>query len=179
MKSTFSGILMALALIMMIVIGVVALAEGPGSETPDIPEAPATETTADSTALQDAFKAYSEAKTSSYQESLEAELKAFVEAGKLTQEQADLILNYYKEQQALRDGVCPNCGYQFQNSQGRNGRMNGGFGGKGSRNNGMFGGKGGRGMMGQIPSGNQDNGSANGTSFMPGSESLPAMTGTI
>ena len=178
MKNTFSGILIALTLVMMVV-GAVALAEGPESETPAVPEAPVTEATTDSTALQDAFKAYNDAKTSSYQESLEAELKAFVESGKLTQEQADLILNYYKEQQALRDGVCPNCGYQFQNGQGRNGRMNGGFGGKGGRSKGGFGGKGGRGMMGQIPSGTQDNGNASGTSFMPGMESLPDMTGTI
>ena len=194
MKHTLIGMLIALMLTLVLVIGAVALAENAETEpeTPAVvetqpeeapaqPEAPSTDTAEDS-ALQDAFKAYNEAKTSSHQEELEAELKSYVESGKLTQEQADLILNYYNEQQSLRDGVCPNCGYQFQNGYGKGGRMNGNLGGKGNRMGG-FGGKGGRGMMGmygmngQQPSQSQHSGSADGMAFEFGSETLPDLTG--
>ena len=191
MKHTFIGMMIALMLVLTLVIGVVALAESTESEIPETPaveqtqpeqapaepDAPATDASADSTALQDAFKAYKEAKSSSHQEELETELKGYVESGKLTQEQADLILNYYKEQQSLRNGTCPNCGYQFQNGQSKGGRMNGGFGGKGNRANGGFGGKGGRGMMGQQPSQNQSTGSADGMAFVPGIQAAPDMSG--
>ena len=118
-----------------------------------------TDATTDDTALMDAFKAYREAKSSSHEEALETELQGYVESGKLTQAQADLILNWYKEQQAMRDGTCPNCGYQFQNGfGGKGGRMNGGMngmsnmGGRGSmggRMNGMNGMNGQQPMMGQ------------------------------
>ena len=98
-----------------------------------------------------------DAKGSSAQEDLEAELKGYVESGKLTQEQADLILNYCKEREAMREGKCPNCGYQLQNNQGKCGRVNGGFGGQGNR--GMRMGQNAPqnipGAMGQQPSGSQ------------------------
>ena len=175
MKNFVIGIALALVL----TLGIVAFAES----TPDatVPEAPAetatTDTTVpetptestDSTALQEALNAYNQARSSTYTENLEAELKGYVESGKLTQEQADLILNYYKEQQSLRNGVCPNCGYQFQNG-GKGGHMKGGKGG--------FGGKGDRGMMGmysQQPA--QDNGSAQGMSFLPDAQTIPDFTG--
>ena len=184
MKHTFTGMMIALMLVLALVIGAVALAENAEPEIPETPaveqtqsEAPSTDTAADSTALQDTFKAYNEARSSSHQEELEAELKGYVESGKLTQEQADLILNWYKEQQSLRNGTCPNCGYQFQNGQGKGGRMNGGFGGKGNR---MGGGKGGHGMMGQLPSQSQQpaqNQSADGMAFVPGIQAVPDMTG--
>ena len=99
MKHTFTGMMIALMLVLALVIGAVALAENAEPEIPETPaveqtqpEAPSTDTAADSTALQDAFKAYNEARSSSHQEELEAELKGYVESGKLTQEQADLIL---------------------------------------------------------------------------------------
>ena len=134
MKQFFSGMLITLALVLAIVVGVVAIAESAETEAPQLPateqapaeaapeaEAPATEST-DSTALKEALDAYNAARQSSKVEGLEAELKGYVESGKLTQEQADLILNYYKEQESLRNGTCPNCGYQFQ-SQGGFGRQ--------------------------------------------------------
>ena len=138
MKNFVIGIALALVL----ALGIVAFAE----TTPDatVPEAPAATTTTDttvpetptestdSTALQDALTAYNQARQSTYTENLEAELKGYVESGKLTQEQADLILKYVKDQEALRNGVCPNCGYQFQNG-GKGGHMKGGKGGFGGR----------------------------------------------
>ena len=126
MKQFFSGMLITLALVLAIVVGVVAIAESAETEAPQLPateqapaevapeaEASSTEST-DSTALKEALDAYNAARQSSKVEGLEAELKGYVESGKLTQEQADLILNYYKEQESLRNGTCPNCGYQFQ-----------------------------------------------------------------
>ena len=172
MKHFYSGMLVMLALMLAIVMGVVALAESaepaaalpPAVEEAPEAEAPAEDSAAasDSTALQDALNAYNAARQSSRVESLEAELQSYVESGKLTQEQADLILNYYNEQESLRNGVCPNCGYQFQDNGGfgRGGRMNGGRGGHG--------GKGGmRGMNGfnQQPGGDQGNTQTNSATF--------------
>ena len=145
MKNIFSGMLITLALVLVTVLGVAALAETVSPEVPDLPavesapEASDAQSDAaagtDSAALQDALNAYNQARQSSRMESIEAELKDFVASGKLTQAQADLILNYYKERDALRNGTCPNCGYEFQNGGGfgRGGRMNGGKGGRGGR----------------------------------------------
>ena len=135
MKHWIGRIVLALTLVLALALGVAALAENVEA-VPAEPEAPAAESAeaSDTTALDDALDAYYAAKDSGRADELEAELKEYVAAGKMTQEQADLILNYYKEQQALRDGVCPNCGYEFQ--------TNGGF-GRGGRM-----GKGGRGMGG-------------------------------
>ena len=150
MKHYFSGMLIALSLALVLVMGVVALAEN-APETPELPaasdlqaqaeaETPANEPAADSqstqdaAALQEALQAYRAAKDSAREEALQDELDGYVAAGKLTQAQADLIMNYYKERQALRNGTCPGCGYQFQNGNGgrggKGGRMNGGFGGQ-------------------------------------------------
>ena len=75
MKHTFTGMMIALMLVLALVIGAVALAENAEPEIPETPaveqtqsEAPSTDTAADSTALQDAFKAYNEARSSSHQE---------------------------------------------------------------------------------------------------------------
>lgn len=125
MKHTFIGFMIAMTLMLALLIGAVAMAENAEPEMPAIEQTQPEQTPAQSdtsTALQDAFKAYNDAKSSSCQDDIEAELKGYVEAGKLTQEQADLILNYYKEQQALRNGTCPSCGYQFQNGYGKGGR---------------------------------------------------------
>lgn len=200
MKHFFTGMMMALALVTALIVGVVALAESAAPEVPELPsieeaqpetpqteQQPADDAATDNTALQQAFDAYRAAKQSTRQEALEDELKGYVESGKLTQEQADLILNYYKEQQALRDGTCPSCGYQFQNGgMGKGGRMNG--------NRGMNGGKGGRmggsrGMNGQQNFGQQmpgqqptfgqqpAPGQADGTSFAPDALTMPSMNG--
>jgi hypothetical protein len=191
MKHTFTGMMIALTLV-AVMVGAMALAETAEPAVPELPaveqtqpeQAPAqADTSAADSALQDAFKAYNDAKSSSRQDDLEAELKGYVESGKLTQAQADLILNYYKEQQSLRNGTCPNCGYQFQYGQGKGGRMNGG---KGNRMGGGFGGKGGRGMMGmngmngqqpsmdQQPS--QNSRSADGMAFGFEAQTLPEMS---
>ena len=162
MKHYLSGIVIALSLALVLVLGVVALAENapqthelPAAsdlQTPtEAPEAePATGDSAqaaqDDTALQEALQAYRAAKDSTREQALQDELDGYVAAGKLTQEQADLIMKYYKERQSLRNGTCPGCGYQFQNGMnGKGGRMNGmggmnGMNGRGGRMNGGFGG---------------------------------------
>ena len=49
---------------------------------------------------------------------------SYVEAGSLTQEQADMILKNVKERVAEKNGECPNCGYQFSNGgKGQRGGM--------------------------------------------------------
>jgi len=72
----------------------------------------------DTTALQQAQAAYSTAKQNSQLTEYEAELKSMVAAGTLTQEQADLLLNAATEAEALSNGICPSCGYQFQTATG-------------------------------------------------------------
>ena len=204
MKHFLSGMMIALTLVLALIVGVVAMAENIGAEAPELPgveevqpkqtqpeqdgpeqdeQQPASEPATDNAALQEAIDAYRAAKQSGRQEELEAELKGYVESGKLTQEQADLILNYVKEQQSLRNGTCPNCGCQFQNGgMGKGGRMNGGRGmkgGKGGRMNGVYG------MNGQQPStqipdpGQQpSDGQTNGMSFAPDAMTMPTMNVT-
>ena len=86
-------------------------------------ESTATDT---ATALQEAQSAYNAAKQTSRITDYEAELKAMVEAGSLTQEQADLLLTAANETVALCNGVCPSCGYQFQSAT--TGKSSHGFG---------------------------------------------------
>ena len=122
MKNYIIGIALALALVM----GVVAFAETAEPATDSVPavteEAPAeeaaaeTEKTDDNAALQDALEAYRRARESKRVDDLTEELNSYVEAGSMTQEQADLILNSMKERLAAKNGECPNCGYQFQNN---------------------------------------------------------------
>jgi hypothetical protein len=124
MKNYIIGIALALVLIL----GIAALAEGtdtvpenPAVAAPSNPavteEAEATpdQVTDDNAALQDALDAYRSAKQDKAVSDLEAELKEYVEAGSLTQEQADLILSNVKERLAAKNGECPNCGYKFEN----------------------------------------------------------------
>ena len=176
MKHWMSGIVIALALALVLAVGVAALAENAGEE-PQLPEAgelqPAPEAQApeaedpqaeteqdaqqDATALQEALNALKDARQSAHEDDLQAELDGYVASGKLTQEQADTIMKFYKERESLRNGTCPGCGYQFGNGQGKGGRGNG-FGGKGGngfggsdgsqRGNGFGGGKNGRGGKG-------------------------------
>ena len=132
MKNLKRTILMILALMTAICLSIAAFAE-------DAAEAPAAETAstdaaqASADALNEALTAYSNAKMESRkQESLDAlkqELDSFVEAGKLTQEQADLILKYYTEQMALNGNGFGRGGKGMRNGRGtqpgsfgRNGR---------------------------------------------------------
>ena len=136
MKNYIIGIALALALVM----GVVAFAETAELATDPVPavteEAPAeeaaaeTEKTDDNAALQDALEAYRRARESKRVDDLTEELNGYVEAGSMTQEQADLILNSMKERLAAKNGECPNCGYQFQNNAPQMGGQKGQRGGR-------------------------------------------------
>lgn len=170
MKHMISGTIITLALVLVLALGIVALAENAPSDAPELPavedaqtppedaapadsaDAAPAEDSAD--ALQEALKALMEARRSGQLDDLETELNGYVASGKLTQEQADLILNNCKEREALRNGECPGCGYKFQNNGGmdKGGRMNGG---KGGRMNGGMRGFGGQARMGQNAPGMQ------------------------
>lgn len=170
MKNYIIGIALALALVM----GVVAFAETAEPATDPVPavteeapteeaapEAPADEAAKadDNAALQEALEAWRSARESKRVDDLTEELNGYVEAGTMTQEQADLILNSVKERLAARNGECPNCGYQFQNNAPRMGSQRGQRGGRM-----MQGGQ----MNGQMP-GNQaqPNGPMNGQQQAP------------
>ena len=188
MKHYFSGMLIALSLALVLVLGVVALAEN-DTQTPELPaasdlqapeavpapddaQAPAdsTQSTQDNTALQEALQAYQAARESTHEQALQDELDGYVAAGKLTQAQADLIMQYYKERQAMRNGTCPSCGYEFQNGKG--GRVNGnGFGGRGGKGGRMNGGMRGQ-MMPGTPDGMSAQGDMQATPQMPGNEGI-------
>ena len=184
MKKIFRISFVITALALSLILCLAAFAETVEPETPELPAvedaapaedtapatdaAPATDSSAttDSAALQAALNAYRAAKQSKQITDLESELNEYVAAGTLTQEQADLILKYQKDQAALQNGTCPNCGYQFSSGAGKGGRGMGGRGGKGGR--GGMGGKGMRGFgYGYSAQGNatQDNGAANGTAY--------------
>lgn len=165
MKNYIIGIALALALVM----GVVAFAETAEPATDPVPavteEAPAeeaandaaeTEKTDDNAALQEALEAFRSARESKRVDDLTEELNGYVEAGTMTQEQADLILNSMKERLAAKNGECPNCGYQFQNNAPRMGGQKGQRGGRM-----MWGGQ----MNGQMPQ--QQNGPMNGQQQAP------------
>ncbi|MGI6173002.1 MAG: hypothetical protein ACOYI8_03780 [Christensenellales bacterium] len=160
MKHFFIGTLVALMLVMVLNVGAFATAE---SAAPEVPAA------ADDTALLDALNAYRAARRGDRYGTLEEELKEYVEAGKLTQEQADLILKNFEERQALCDGNCPNCGAQFRGGygMGRGGRSNGGKGGRsnGGRGGRTNGGKGGRSNGGYGMFNRQSDGQTDGNTF--------------
>ena len=164
MKNYIIGIALALALVM----GVVAFAETAEPSTDPVPtvteEAPTEEAapaaeaekTNDNTALQEALEAYRSARESKRVDELTEELNGYVEAGTMTQEQADLILNSVKERMAAKNGERPNCGYQFQNNAPKMGGQKGQRGGRM-----MQGGQ----MNGQKPQ--QQNGPMNGQQQAP------------
>jgi len=139
MKNYIIGIALVLALVM----GAVAFAETAEPATDPVlavtEEAPAeeaandaaeTEKTDDNTVLQEALEAYRSARESKRVDELTEELNGYVEAGTMTQEQADLILNSVKERMAAKNGECPNCGYQFQNNAPKMGGQKGQRGGR-------------------------------------------------
>ena len=128
-------------------------------------------------ALQDALDAYRAAKQDKAVSDLEAELNGYVEAGSLTQEQADLILKNVKEQVAAMKGECPSCGYQFSNGGKLRGRMGGQHQNRGQQRGRMPGNNQGSQQRGQMP-GNQMpgmNGLQRGNQ-MPGNQ-MPGMNG--
>ena len=150
------SILIVLALMLAACLSVAALAESPAEAPSDTTAADAAKSAIDeaqaaaeaaqteAAALTEALEAYGKARAESRKlqllTSLKEELDSYVAAGTLTQEQADLILNYYAEQLTLQ-----------QNGNGA------GMGGKGGR-----GGKGfGRGMNNGTNSGTDINGQNN------------------
>ncbi|MBQ7487797.1 MAG: hypothetical protein IJT77_09930 [Clostridia bacterium] len=121
MKNVKSIWMALLAMTLVLCLGVAAIAES-ATETPATSEnteaaaeAGTTEEStdaADSTkdkALEEALQAYATAKRAARvqekQDALKSELDAYVEAGTLTQEQADLILNYSAEQQSKKEAA--------------------------------------------------------------------------
>ena len=115
LKMTSMILALALALTLSVA-GMAETAEVPAAEQPAADAVSAATGTADP-ALQAALEALAAARSGSRLTDLETELKAYVEAGSMTQEQADLILKAYQDQQSLRDGVCPSCGYPFIHTQ--------------------------------------------------------------
>ena len=86
-------------------------AEAPAEQTevPETETAPAEETQSSAEALNEALKAYASAKSQARaqkrQDALKTELDGYVEAGTMTQEQADLILNAASENKLSRKGM--------------------------------------------------------------------------
>ena len=136
-----------IALVLALALSTAAMAEGttepiPATEVPAMEAQAPTEEAGEASAtpeqaedeqkaLEDAMDAYRAAKQDKAVDDLEAELKGYVEAGSLTQEQADLILKNVKERLAAKNGECPNCGYKF--SKGGKGQRDGRMGGQRGR----------------------------------------------
>lgn len=118
--------LMILSAVLVLSLGLTALAEGTPDAAPEAPSAAAAadDAQAKADALNEALTAYSNAKADSrkqtYLDNLKQELDSYVAAGKLTREQADLIYEYYAEQMTLQQ----NNGMDFRRGGkgGRNGQ---------------------------------------------------------
>ena len=160
MKKNMNKTMMAMLLVLAMAFGAMALAETIPDEPPTLEEVPAIETPAEepaqepatdeNAALREAMDALRNARQSDRLAALEEELQKYVAEGKLTQEQADAILNQYKARAEQRangqcDGDCMN-GRKGRGGMG-NGRMNGGM-GRGNMGNGRMNGGMGRGNMG-------------------------------
>lgn len=130
MKTMSKVGLMILAMALALSLGLTALAEGTTDAAPATSATDEAQAKAD--ALNEALTAYGNARADSrkqaYLDSLKQELDSYVAAGKLTQEQADLIYEYYVEQMTLQ----------------QNNGMGFGRGGKGGQKNLNGFGKGGR-----------------------------------
>lgn len=100
-----------------------------------------------STDLAAALAAYNAAKAGTRVADFEAELNEMVESGKLTREQADILLKAMTDAEALKNGVCPECGYEFS-ARGRSAKrtkaLSGDNAGMRGNGNARSGGKGGR-----------------------------------
>lgn len=123
--------LMILAMTLALSLGLTALAEGTADPVPETPVTGTTvdEAQAEAKALNEALTAYSNAKADSrkqaYLDSLKQELDVYVAAGKLTQDQADLIYKYYAEQMTLLGNSGK--GFGRGGKGGRNGQNNQGI----------------------------------------------------
>ena len=102
-----------LALTLTLCLGAAAFAENAAEEPAAAEKSETVETaknaeTADK-ALEDAMNAYKAAKRSAQNQkkmdALKSELDSYVQAGNLTQEQADLILSYTADQQSQKDAA--------------------------------------------------------------------------
>lgn len=127
-----------------------------GEEAAVEAEAPAVAApTGDAVALEDALKALRDARQEARTEKLKAELDEYVTSGKLTQDQADLILKYVQERQAGKQS--DQRGYKQRGQMHGNGQQ------PPMPNNGQFG--------GQMPGNSQFGGQ------MPGNGQCPQMGG--
>ncbi len=181
-------IIIAITLILALVIGCFALAETtepteqatPEEQTeqafPEEQEVPEENTQSDAEALQEAFKALWDARLSSKLDELQTELDEYVAAGKITQEQADLIMNSVKERMEAKQNKqcdCQQCGPQ-------GGRMPGMQGGQQQMPQ-MPGMQGGQQQMPQMPGmqgGQQQMPQAPGMQGgQPGGQMMPRMPG--
>ena len=185
MKHCFCKILIPLALVLALAASVVALAENTEAETTAPPDAaeqklPEAEQSDEDAALRDALSAYNAAKKASRLAALEEELKGYVEAGKLTQDQADLILKYCSERQSMGVDGRMDRGDQLEGgsgqpehgrSQGKGGRMNPGQGTGGSKTPHGAAGR-------QRTSGRGNAGRADGTAFVPEMSTQPDLSDT-
>ena len=175
MKKNMNKTMMAMLLVLAMAFGAMALAETIPDEPPTLEAAPAIETPAEApaeapatdenAALREAMDALRNARQSDRLAALEEELQKYVTEGKLTQEQADAILNQYKTRAEQRaNGQCDgmnkngrkgrgNMGNDRMNGNMGNDRMNGGKGrgnmGNGRMNGGMN--RGGNGRMNSAP----------------------------
>jgi len=130
-------IMIVLALMLAACLSAAALAESPNETTAadaakaaaDAAQEAADAAQAESAALAEALEAYGKAKAEGRKlailTSLKEELDGYVAAGSLTQEQADLILNYYAEQLALAAQNGNGFGRDSKGGRGTNGFVNG------------------------------------------------------
>ncbi|MBR0464185.1 MAG: hypothetical protein IJJ23_07350, partial [Clostridia bacterium] len=115
MKTLTKKTISTIALILAMALSFGALAEGTDSQAPAVngaAELPQAETPAQDSALpaddalnealSEALAALKAARATAKEEALCRELDSYVAAGQLTQEQADLILAYYREHGSLR-----------------------------------------------------------------------------
>jgi hypothetical protein len=159
MKITSLILALALALTAVVTSLAESTAETPSAASAaEAAQAAADAAQSEANALNEALEAYGKAKSESRRLSiltgLKEELDGYVAAGSLTQEQADLILNYYAEQLTLQqNGAGFGRGGRMKND-GTNGAN--GLGGKGGR-----GGRGGHGGSGRF--GLQQNGTEQGS----------------
>lgn len=145
MKKNLVKTVSLLMMALMLAMSFAAYAEETAGQTEAQSETAAAESA--SSELSAALDAYKAAKNSTKIADYESELKEMVAAGQLTQEQADLLLKTMTDAEALKNGVCPECGYEFSahgRSMNRTKGISGGKTGMRGNGNARSGGKGGR-----------------------------------
>ncbi len=151
-----------LALTLTLCLGTAAFAENAAEEpaAPETTESVVSEETADSTeaaakALEDAMNAFKTARRSARNQKrmdeMKTELDSYVQAGTLTQEQADLILGYMADQQSQREAARTERQKMIEEGKSCHGMGRNGNGGRYQRDAGNFGnnGRNGRGNNGR------------------------------